>query len=77
MINKINRDKNCYKVNIELIDEKDQGFLVFPNDFLPASTITPINEKSPSIDFTLLNTNTPRNNKPINNEKDKQIRKVI
>ena len=61
MVNKINRDKNCYKVNIELIDEK-------------ASTITPINEKAPSIDFTLLNTNTPRNNKPINNEKDKQIR---
>ena len=74
IINKINRDKNSYKVNIELIDEKDQSFLVSPNDFPPASTITPINEKTPSIDFTLLNTNTPKNHKPINNEKDKQIR---
>ena len=36
--------------------------------------VTPINEKTPSIDFTLLNTNTPKNHKPINNEKDKQIR---
>ena len=26
------------------------------------------------IDFTLLNTNTPKNRKPINNEKGKQIR---
>ena len=30
IINKINRDKNSYKVNIELIDEKDQRFLVSP-----------------------------------------------
>ena len=74
IINKINRDKNSYKVNIELIDEKDQSFLVSPNDFPPGSTITSIKEKTPSIDFTLLNTNTPKNHKPINNEKDKQIR---
>ena len=74
IINKINTDKNSYKVNIELIDEKNQSFLVSPNDFPPASTITPINEKTPSIDFTLLNTNTPKNHKPINNENDKQIR---
>ena len=57
-----------------MIDEKAQSFLVSPNDFPPASTITPINEKTPSIDFTLLNTNTPKNHKPVNNEKDKQIR---
>ena len=74
IINKINRNKNSYKVNIELIDKKDQSFLVSPNDFPPASTITPIDEKTPSIDFTLLNTNTPKNHKPINNENDKQIR---
>ena len=36
--------------------------------------MTPTNEKTPSIDFTLLNTNTPKNHKPINNEKDKRIR---
>ena len=48
--------------------------LVSPNDFPPGSTITPINEKTPSTDFTFLNTNTPKNHKPINNEKDKQIR---
>ena len=71
-LNKIIRDKNSYKVNIELIDEKDQRFPVSRNDFPPASTITPINEKTPSIDSTLLNTNTPKNHKPINNEKDKQ-----
>ena len=57
-----------------MIDQQDQSFLVSPNDFPPASTITPINEKTPSIDFTLLNTNTPKNHKPINKEKDKQIR---
>ena len=55
-------------------DQQDQSFLVSPNDFPPASTITPINERTPLIDFTLLNTNTPKNRKPINNEKDKQIR---
>ena len=67
IINKINRDKNSYKVNIELLDEKDQSFLVSPNDLPPASTITPINEKAPLIDFTLLHTNTLKNRKLINN----------
>ena len=57
-----------------MIDEKDQSFQVSPNDFPPASIITPINEKTPSIDFMLLNTNMPKNHKAINNEKDKQIR---
>ena len=57
-----------------MIDEKDQSFPVFPYNFPPASTITPIIEKTPSIAFTLLNTNTPKNHEPINNEKDKQIR---
>ena len=51
--------------------KKDQSFPVSPNDFPPASIVTPINEKTPSIDFTLLN--KPKNHKPINNEKDKQI----
>ena len=41
IINKINKDKNSYKVNIELIDEKDQSFPVSPNDFPPASIVTP------------------------------------
>ena len=57
-----------------MIDEKDKSFLVSQNDFPPASTITHINEKTFSIDFTLLNTNTPKNHKSINNEKEKQIR---
>ena len=74
IINKTNRDKNSYKVNTELIHENYQSFPVSPNDFPPASIVTPINEKTPSTDFTLLNTNTPKNHKPINNEKDKQIR---
>ena len=52
IINKINKDKDSYKVNIELIDEKDQSFRVSPNDFPPTSAITPINEKTPLIDFT-------------------------
>ena len=30
IINNINKDKISYKVNTELIDEKDQSFLVFP-----------------------------------------------
>ena len=67
--NKINSDKNSYKVNIEFIDEKDQSFLVSRNDFPAASIIIPINEKTPSIDFILLNTNRPKNHKPINNDK--------
>ena len=46
IINEINRDKNSYKINTELIDEKDQSLLVSPNDFPPASAITPINEKN-------------------------------
>ena len=73
-VNKINRDKNSYKVNIESIDEKDQSFLISPNNFLPSYIVTPINEKTLSIDFTLLN--TPKNHKPNNNEKDKQIREI-
>ena len=72
VVNKINKDKNSYKVIIESIDEKDQGFPVSSNDFPLVSIVSPINEKTPSIDFTLLN--TPKNHKPINNEKDKQIR---
>ena len=71
IINKITRDKNSCEVNIKLIDAKDQNFSVSPNDFPPPSIVTPINEKTPSIDFTLLN--TPKNRKPINNEKVKQI----
>ena len=55
-----------------MIDEKDQSFPVSATDFPPASIVTPINEKTPSIDFTLLS--TPKNHKPINNEKDKEIR---
>ena len=54
--------------------KKTKVFQFPPNDFPPGSTITPINEKTPLIDFTLLNTNTSRNRKPINNEKGKQIR---
>ena len=74
ILNKINWDKSSYKVNIELIDEKDKSFQVSTNDFPPTSTVTPINEKTPSIDLILLNTSTPKNHKPINNEKNKQIR---
>ena len=54
-----------------MINEKDQSFPVSPNNFPPASIITTISEKTPSIDFTWLN--TLKNHKPINNEKDKQI----
>ena len=57
---------------MESIDEKDQSFPVSPNAFLPASIVTTINEKTPSIDINLQN--TPKNHKPINDEKDKQIR---
>ena len=74
IINTISRDKNSYKTNIESIDEKDQSFPVSPNDFLKGSIVTSINEKTPSIDFSLLNTNTPKHHKLINNEKAKQIR---
>ena len=59
-------------MNIESIDEKDQSFPVSPDDFPPASVVTPINEKTPLIDVTLLN--TPKTRKLNNNEKDKQIR---
>ena len=64
IINKINRNR---------IDTwKYQSFPVCPNDFSAASIVTPINEKTPLIDFTLLN--TPKNHKPKSNEKKKQIR---
>ena len=72
IINKINRDKTSYKLNMESIHEKDQSFPVFPNYYPPASIVSHINGKTPSIDFTLLN--TPKNGKPTNNEKAEQIR---
>ena len=50
----MNRDKNSFKVNIESKDKKDQSFPVSPNDFPPVSIVTPINEKTPPIDITLL-----------------------
>ena len=43
IINKINRDKNSYKVNLEPLDEKDRSFPGSPNDFPPASLVTPKN----------------------------------
>ena len=49
-------------------------FSSYPNDFPRASILTPIKEKAPSIDFTMLN--TPKNRKPISNEKGKQIRET-
>ena len=56
------------------MDGKDQSFPVSPNDFPAGSIVAPVHEKTPSIDFTLLATNTPKNHKRTNNEKDKQIR---
>ena len=44
--------------------KKFEGF-----QFPPASIVTPVNEKIPWIDFTLLN--MPKNQKPINNGKGK------
>ena len=49
-------------------------FSSYPNDFPRASILTPIKEKTPSIDFTMLN--TPKNRKPISNEKGKEIRET-
>ena len=49
-------------------------FSTYPNDFPRASIVTPMKEKTPSIDFTMLN--TPKNRKPISNEKGKQIRET-
>ena len=51
---------------------KNTKVFQFPNDYPSSSIVTSINEKTPSIDFTLLN--TPKNHKPIYNEKYKQIR---
>ena len=51
---------------------KYQSFPISSNDYPSSSIVTSINEKTPSIDFTLLN--TPKNHKPIYNEKYKQIR---
>ena len=42
------------------MDEKNQSFPVSQNDFPKGSIVTSINEKTPSIDFSLLNTNTPK-----------------
>ena len=46
---------NCYKVIIELIDERDQDFPVAQNDSTPASIVTTTNEERPSVDCALLN----------------------
>ena len=49
-------------------------FSSYPNDFPRAAIVTPIKEKTSSINFTMLN--TPKNRKPISNEKGKQIRET-
>lgn len=49
-------------------------FSSYPNDFPRAAIVTPIKEKTPSINFTMLN--TLKNRKPISNEKGKQIRET-
>ena len=54
-------------IKILIKEIQNRRFLVFPNDFPPASIGTLINEKTPSIDFTQLN--TPKNHKPIHNKK--------
>ena len=45
-----------------------------PNDFPRAAIVTPTKEKTPSIDFTMLN--TPKSRKPISNEKGQEIRET-
>ena len=49
-------------------------FSSYPNDIPRAAIVTPIKEKTPSINFTMLN--TLKNRKPISNEKGKQIRET-
>ena len=49
--------------------KKIKRFPVSPNDFPLASIVTPINEKTPWIDLTLLI--TPKNHKPISNKNGK------
>ena len=49
-------------------------FSSYPNDFPRAAIVTPTKEKTLSIDFTMLN--TPKNRKPISNEKGQEIRET-
>ena len=68
-LNKIIRDKNSYKVNI------DQRFPVSRNDFPPASTITPINEKHHRlIPLYCTRTRQKTTNQSIMKKTSKQIR---
>ena len=46
IMNRINRSKSSHKVNRESIYKKDQSFPVSPNEFPPASVVTPIIEKN-------------------------------
>ena len=48
-INKINRNKITYKVNIESLDEKDQKFSIPANASPLTSVVTPVNEKHPKL----------------------------
>ena len=49
-------------------------FSSYPNDFPRAAIVNPTKEKTPSIDFTMQN--TPKNRKPISNEKGQEIRET-
>ena len=54
IINKINRNNNSHKVNIESLDGKDRRFPASSNDFPSTSIVTSLNQKTPSIDVSLL-----------------------
>ena len=68
-INKINRNKITYKVNIESLDEKDQKFSIPANASPLTSVVTPVNMKN------TLNWFHFADHKPISNEKDHKLEK--
>ena len=67
-VNKINRNKITYKVNIKSLDEKDQKFSIPANASPLTSIVTPVNK-------TTLNWFHFADHKPISNEKDHKLEK--
>ena len=58
---------------MESLDEVDRSFTVSVNDFSLTPILTPVIEKGPSTDFTMLNTS--KRHKPIINKKASKLEK--
>ena len=58
---------------MESLDEVDRSFTFSLNNFSLTPILTPVIEKAPSTDFTMLNTS--KRHKPISNKKASKLEK--